>query len=521
MFSTPDSAHWVVVPAVAAAAGLLLTRAGRSLVPRLGLVDRPDGRRKIQTRAVPVAGGAAVFLATLLALGVAALLSPEVRSALTADPHKSLALLAAAVVITAVGLVDDRVTLRARYKLLGQVVAALILIGPGGFLIGRVTVLGGAAGLGPLAIPVTLLWLLTCTNALNLIDGMDGLLGTVGLIALLTLAVIAGMAGHLFPAIIALALAGAVLGFLWFNLPPASVYMGDAGSMLIGLVIGAIAIPASLKGPATVALLAPVAVLVLPMADTTAAVIRRKLTGRGLAVTDHGHLHHVLQRQGLTARRVLVLVAVLGMIASTGALASTTLHNDLFALVAAGGVVVALVATRLFGHAEFQLVRKRLVAAFQTLRSGAPAWELAVRLHGTADWDEVWRDMTGCAEQLNLQTVRLDVNAPMLREDYHARWDRAGQGFPETHLWRVEIPLFGRGQPIGQLVVAGVRDEEPIADTLGVLAKIIETAEVQVSEATAQVPASISEGTAEHDATATHELPARALSRPRAPAAGS
>ena len=125
----------------------------------------------------------------------------------------------------------------------------------------------------------------------NLIDGMDGLLGIVGGIALASLAVIVAMTGHVFAATVALALAGAVLGFLWWNLPPATVYMGDSGSMLIGLVIGAVAIPTSLKGPATVALSAPLAILVLPIFDTTAAVVRRKLTGRGLATADRGHLH--------------------------------------------------------------------------------------------------------------------------------------------------------------------------------------------------------------------------------------
>src|SRR5207247_2395036 len=139
-----------------------------------------------------------------------------------------------------------------------------------------------------------------------------------------------------------------------------------------GLVIGALAIPASLKGPATVALGAPVAILVLPMLDTTAAVIRRKLTGRGLATADSGHLHHVLQRNGLTVRRVLALVAGLGLVASAGALATTILHNDLFAFVAAFGVVVTLVATGLFGHAEFRLIWKRLRAAVRALQATNP-----------------------------------------------------------------------------------------------------------------------------------------------------
>ena len=194
-------------------------------------------------------------------------------------------------------------TYRARYKVLGQLSAILVLTLGGGFVIERVGLFGMMLELGPAAIPCTALWLLACVNALNLIDGMDGLLGIVGGIALVSLAVIVAMTGYVFEATVALALAGAVIGFLWWNLPPASVYMGDSGSMLIGLVIGAVAIPTSLKGPATVALSAPLAILVLPMFDTTAAVIRRKLTGRGLATADRGHLHHVLMRNGLTAQR--------------------------------------------------------------------------------------------------------------------------------------------------------------------------------------------------------------------------
>src|SRR5438067_6631934 len=479
---------WAVALAAGGAFGAAFTLLGRKLARRVGLVDAPDGRRKTQARAVPVVGGVAVLAAAVVALAVVALACPDVAAAIAGEARRTFFLLVAAVMITAVGVIDDRVSLRARYKLLGQFAAILVLVVPGGFVIQQLGLLGWVVKLGPLAVPVTAFWLLACVNALNLIDGMDGLLGIVGLIALLTLAVMAAMVGHLLAAAVALALAGAVLGFLRYNLPPASVYMGDAGAMLIGLVIGALAVSARLKGTATVALGAPVALLVLPMLDTTAAVIRRKLTGRGLATTDRGHLHHVLQKHGLPVRRVLVLVAALGLTAAAGALASTALHNDVYALVAAGGVVVTLVATRLFGHAELALVGKRVVAAVRGLRAPAAngsGWELSIRLQGTADWDEVWADLTGCAGPLNLQAVCLDVNAPAMHENYHARWDRAGAGFPETHLWRVEIPLFGHGQVIGRLAIEGGRDDEPIAEKLMTVAKIIETAEVRASEVTA------------------------------------
>jgi UDP-GlcNAc:undecaprenyl-phosphate GlcNAc-1-phosphate transferase len=418
---------------------------------------------------------------------------PDVAAAFE-EPRGPLALLGAAVLITAVGLADDRYGMRARHKLLGQVAAALVLVLGGGLVVERVTVFGWMVEFGLLAVPATTFWLLVCINALNLIDGMDGLLGTVGVIGLATLGVIALLAGQAFAGAVALALAGAVLGFLWFNLPPATIYMGDAGSMLIGLVIGALAVPASLKGPATVALITPVAVLILPMLDTTAAVVRRKLTGRGLATADRGHLHHVLLRGGLTVRRVLVLVAGLGLVASSGALASMLLSNDFFALVAALGVVATLVVTRMFGHAEVHLLRKRAALAVRGVLGLGPTpigWQLAVQLQGTADWDIVWEDLVEAAWGQNLQAVALDVNAPALHENYHARWDRAGPGVPETHQWRVEIPLFSHGQPIGRLAVTGCRDEVWIGDKLQVLTHAIAAAEVRAGELTASTRAAL------------------------------
>jgi UDP-GlcNAc:undecaprenyl-phosphate GlcNAc-1-phosphate transferase len=439
---------------------------------------------------MPVVGGMAVLAAAVLSLVVTILNVPEVAERFADHQRQTFALLAGTALIVAVGIADDRLSLRARYKLLGQLAAILVLILGGGFVIERIGLLGMMIVLGPMAIPCTALWLLACVNALNLIDGMDGLLGIVGGIALVSLAVIVAMTGYFFEAAVALALAGAVIGFLWWNLPPASVYMGDSGSMLIGLVIGAVAIPTSLKGPATVALSAPLAILVLPIFDTTAAVIRRKLTGRGLATADRGHLHHVLMRNGLTARRVLVIVGVLGLVAAGGALASTALHNDLFALIAAGGVVAALVAGKLFGNAELRLIHKRISAAIRHVwpgRGGNQPWELAIRLQGSADWDHVWEDLTGVADRLNFQTIGLDVNAPAMHENYHARWDRPG-GPSEAFLWRLEIPLFVAGVPIGRLSVSAERDDQSIAEALEVLVKMVEMAEIRAAEAS-MVPA--------------------------------
>jgi UDP-GlcNAc:undecaprenyl-phosphate GlcNAc-1-phosphate transferase len=482
---------WLV--ALGIAFGFFLTRLGRYGATRVGLLDRPDRQRKIQPGPVPVVGGVAVLAATVLSLAITALLVPQVADALASNAQRTFGLLAAAVVIAVVGLADDRFNFRARYKFLGQLAAVLVLILGGGLLIERIGVFGFVVELGIMSVPCTALWLLACINALNLIDGMDGVLGIVGGIALASLAVIVAMTGYMFEATIALAMAGAVFGFLWWNLPPASVYMGDSGSMLIGLVIGAVAIPTSLKGPAAVALSAPLAILVLPMFDTTAAVIRRKLTGRGIATADRGHLHHVLMRNGLTAQRVLLIVGVAGLIAAGGALASTAFNNDLFAFIAAAGVVIALVAGKLFGNAELRLIHKRVAAAVRSVWPGSQSsrpWELAIRLQGTADWEYLWKDLVGEAERLNCQMLCLDVNAPAMHENYHARWDRAG-GAPRSHQWRLEIPLFSNGAVIGRLTVAAGRDDQPLADSILVLIRIVEVAELRAAEVAARsvVPA--------------------------------
>ncbi len=471
--------------------GLILTRIARGIAESIGMLDAPDGHRKTHDRPIPVAGGIAVLAAAILTLIISAYLEPAIADTLLAHKRQAIALLIAGLIITTVGVADDRYNLRARFKLLGQFAAILVLVSWGGIRFERISLFGQMLELGLLAIPCTILWLLACINALNLIDGMDGLLGTIGSIALITLAIVAAISGHTFAAIIATALACSIIGFLWWNLPPATIYMGDAGSMLIGLVIGAVAIPASLKGPATVALGAPLAILILPMFDTTAAIIRRKLTGRGLATGDRGHLHHVMQRNGLTRGRVLVVVAVLGTVAAMGALASTALHNDLFAVIAALGVVFALIAGKLFGNAELRLIQRKFSSSLRKFFPGRPApqpWQLAVRLQGNGNWDQVWEDLTGIAERMNLQTICLDVNAPWIHENYHARWDCPKQ-VHESYLYRLELPLFSGSMSIGRLSVAARRDEsQPLTDTLVTLSKILELAEVHATELTPRYP---------------------------------
>ena len=141
-------------------------------------------------------------------------------------------------------------------------------------------------------------------------------------------------------------------------------------------------------------------------------------------------------------------------------------------------------AGKLFGNAELRLIQKRLSAAMRHVwpgRGGSRPWELAIRLQGSADWDQVWEDLTGVADRLNLQTIGLDVNAPAMHENYHARWDRPA-GPSEAFLWRLEIPLLVTGIPIGRMSVSAERVDQSIADALEVLVKMVEMAEIRAAD---------------------------------------
>lgn len=463
---------------------LMLTPFVRGLARRWGLVDRPDGRRKIHKTPTPVCGGVAVYLAASATLAVGLWLMPAFRDNLGLSWSSFLALFLAASVIAVVGLIDDLRGLRGRYKLGGQILAALIVVA-GGVVVRHVTILSVPIDLGTLAVPFTMFWLLGAINSLNLIDGMDGLLGSIGLILCLTIGGMAFMNGNFAAACVAVTLAGSLLAFLGFNFPPASIFLGDAGSMLIGLVVGTLAIQASLKGPAAVALAAPLALMIIPIFDTSAAIVRRRLTGRSIFTTDRGHMHHILMGGGLSNKKVLLLVALLCCIAGGGALFGTYLQSEFIAFGAAIAVVVILMVRKLFGFAEFLLVKERVASLVDQVRHGhehGRVHQIKVHLQGSGNWNALWRDLTAAAQDMGLKTMTLDVNAPAIHEQYHARWDRTNTDQMEAPVyWRVEIPLTVNHNIVGRFEVVGFRGEESAWQQLAALAKIVEDIELSIA----------------------------------------
>ena len=466
--------------------GLAVLALLRANAAKLGFLDNPDGRRKLHAKPVAVVGGLGLFVTVLSSTALLAWLDPSVAPLFVADGQRFAWLGVASILIVSLGAIDDRFNLRARFKLLGQIAASLVLVLGGNYVIPSVSLLGHSFEFGAFAMPITVLWFLAAMNAMNLLDGMDGQLGTLGLIMFSALGILFFLIGNTLSGYMAFIFVGSLLAFLTMNYPPATVYMGDAGSMFLGLIIAALAIQTSVKG-AAVSILAPMTLLVLPFIDTVAAILRRKLTGRSLAMSDRAHLHHILLKRGLSIPQALLVVAGFAIIAAVGAVVSVVYQQDWIAVATAASVVAGLLLTGLFGRAETKLLQSRVGAMLNSAMTRSDNMEMEVRLQGSIRWEHVWDELTKQAITLNLTGIQLDVNAPIWHEGYHRRWLARGTKPDPIKSWRVELPLLGHGQVLGRLLVFGDRGVECIGDKLLALSEMTRRVELLAAEATLEM----------------------------------
>jgi UDP-GlcNAc:undecaprenyl-phosphate GlcNAc-1-phosphate transferase len=396
--------------ATALAASLLLTPFARLLALRLGAVDNPDGKRKLHKAPVPLLGGVAVYFAMVLGLVVAQYTRFPAYLELG---RLSIVVVLASGFVCALGCVDDRYDLGARFKLLLQIAAVLPVV-LAGCTVDRIVAFGQPFDLGWWGVPLTVFWLVGCINALNLLDGMDGLASVVGLATCAMTAIIASMTGHPHVALVALVLAGALAGFLVYNLPPASIYLGDSGSMVIGLAVGILSVQGALKTSATLSITAPALVMSIPMLDAALAIVRRKLSGLPFHTADRGHIHHRLLDRGLSTWQALCIIGALCLTTGAAATAATLLRNDTLAWATALSLIVLLIWTRLFGHYELSLVKLSLASVLDSLvrlltGSAQPARRASLQRLSRLAFDDAWRRLTAEASLWQARTVEVTI----------------------------------------------------------------------------------------------------------------
>ncbi len=343
---------------VALVVSLLMTPIAAKIAWKVDAVDYPD-KRRINRAPTPRMGGIAILAgiaAMLLArhlgsryLGWNIVFTPSPRYAVISLPSNiDYTLLALAfLVIFVTGLIDDCVSLSPKKKMFGQVLAAVIAVASG-LVIGDVVNPFKESGLiqpGWLTYPVTVLYLVAYVNIFNLIDGLDGLASGIAVIASVTLFVLSLLRGQVDAACLAIALAGSALGFLRYNFHPASIFLGDSGSLLLGFSLATVSLLSVTRISSLTTIIVPLVVAGIPIIDTLSAIVRRRRAHVSVGQADRGHIHHRLLDEGFDQRQTVLVIYAWTVLLSLGAIVLTQIPPIprilVFALLVLASVVFA------------------------------------------------------------------------------------------------------------------------------------------------------------------------------------
>jgi UDP-GlcNAc:undecaprenyl-phosphate GlcNAc-1-phosphate transferase len=387
------------------------------------VLDQPDGERRLHISPVPRLGGVAIFAGTLA--GGAVLVAFSFLRGAGSLPYSPLlpGIVAGATIIFVTGLVDDLRGLSPRSKLLAQSLAATCVLAFG-FRVETIalTSTGAALSLGMFSIPVTLLWLVGMTNAFNLIDGADGLAGTFALIALATTIGVGLYLHDPGSLVIAVPMLGAVFAFLRYNNSPAKIFLGDSGSMTLGLILAIELVLTSTTESGRTHVLVPLFALAFPLADTTIAVARRWLRGHPLSRADGRHIHHQVLALGMPTR---VTVDLLGIffsgVAALGLSISFAPPEFTLAFMVTTSVVLFAAffyGSRWLRYGEFAELGRSVTSVFRNartvVREKIRANDLAAEIRAATTFEQVRFILDAVVDDLRILDVELvagDVHA--------------------------------------------------------------------------------------------------------------
>jgi len=409
---------------------LVFTPICRNIFRRFGLLDRPNADRKSHKQPIPRVGGVSLVLSLAATYGVTFFFS-QGEAFIAPALALALKILPGTVLIFVVGMLDDLISMRPWQKLMGQLAAAGLAYWFGVRVIGAV----GIAADSWLSLPLTLFWLVLCTNAFNLIDGVDGLATGVALFGTLTILVSAIMQENTSLMVMTLPLVGFMLGFLRYNFNPATVFLGDSGSLLLGFVLGCFGVMWGQKSATILGMTAPLMAVFVPLLDVGLSVSRRFLRGQPIFGADRGHIHHRLLDRGLTPRRaVLVLYGVcsLGAVISLVQVTARQQYSGIIVLLFCGA---AWIGVQHLGYQEFNLASRMLLAgSFQRMLN----MQLELRkfeqsLSSATTMAECSRVVTEACQTFGFTGLRLSSRHHVFRTDV--------SGTESEERWTIRIPL--------------------------------------------------------------------------------
>jgi UDP-GlcNAc:undecaprenyl-phosphate GlcNAc-1-phosphate transferase len=429
---------------VAALTAALMVPGINKIAVHRKLLDYPDGDRHHHARPVPRLGGVAVFAGLLVAVTLSSFLSPNLADVVPWALPLNRALVAACAILFFIGLLDDLRGVSPGLKLIAQTGAAALVVSFG-FGIDRVSFIPGYEfSLGVFSIPVTILWLVGVSNAFNLIDGLDGLAGGVGVIALITIGASAATLGSTRVPLESMALAGALMGFLHYNKPPARIFLGDSGSLVVGFLLAFLAVKGSTTSAGVVHGLIPIFALSYLLLDTGIAILRRWLRGAPLSRADGRHVHHQLLALGLTPRRaVSVILAKATFLAILGLCVTFVPPRMTLAITGIGAavlLVIFLYGIRWLEYHEFLEAGASFASGVRKARGSIQdrilARDIARILRGTASLSEVNSLIRSYATAFRF------VHMEVLHEDAPTAGTVSAPDHIGSATWLLEYPII-------------------------------------------------------------------------------
>ncbi|HTA91788.1 MAG TPA: MraY family glycosyltransferase [Polyangiaceae bacterium] len=469
---------YVVACLVALFLSVLVTPLVRRFALRIGAVSTPGGRH-VHGRTVPRLGGIALAFAWAVPVVSLALRDPMVTRALHGNLLQIVTVVVGGAVICTVGALDDARGMRSLYKLAAQIVVAAFAFACGFEIQAIQLPLFGTLQMGAFALPVTVLWIVGVTNAVNLIDGLDGLAAGVSFFAAFTSFVIASISGSVFVALTMAALMGALVGFLFFNFNPARIFMGDSGSYFLGFVLATTALAGGggglqQKASTAVSLLVPVLALGVPIFDTLFSMFRRLLERRPIFSADRGHVHHRLLDLGLTHRRAVMFLYGISILLAAGAIA-VSLGRSWHVGVALLSVSLVFVGfVRFLGYFEYLHFRKRQKSRLrdpftENLRRVIP--RLIVALSKASGEDGALNVLERLTNETSILCVEVLASG---KAGEHAHcWSKSGADCASRDLVEMVFPI-GRGSAsIASLRFRWNSDLEDPAPQVDVLLQIL------------------------------------------------
>jgi len=297
-----------------------LTPVAEKIALKYNAIDKPD-ERKVHCSPKPLWGGIAIALGVIIAVCLSIIIFKSVRNCLDPRTTRNLTgIFIGGVLMVILGMIDDKISVPAKIKFLAQILIAVILI-KFDVVITFLTI----PGIGLVYLPAwlswagTIFWIVGLTNAINLMDGLDGLLAGISTIFALLFFIVALLKGQFIVAMIMMALGGASLGFLRYNFNPARIFMGDTGSLFLGLMYSSLSIVGALKVTTTAALFIPLLIMGVPVLDTSFAIIRRFIKRKPIFSPDKEHVHHRLLECGLSHKQaVLYIYIICGTLGAIG-----------------------------------------------------------------------------------------------------------------------------------------------------------------------------------------------------------